>query len=176
MGIPARRGCLYPVSAMKKYALILLAVLACITSQAQTKTTQDFHEKHEDATALFFYRNTIRMLAQLMNEERVDDIVKEIERMKFLTIEKSEDFLSNEYTSLVESYEEESFEDLMNMRSDGMNMNVMIHEEAQVTKGLVVLIDDEENFMILDVEGAVPLDKIAELITYVQSADGFDFD
>jgi len=85
MGIPARRGCLYPVSAMKKYVFILLAVLACFSTQAQTKTTQAFLDKHEDdGTVLFFYRNTIRRLAQLMNEDRIDDNVKDIERVKFI--------------------------------------------------------------------------------------------
>ena len=155
--------------------LMLMACCFTAVSFAQTRTTQHFHEAHEEATALFFYRNTIRMFAQLLQDERIDDVVKEIDKMKFLRVEKSDNFLANEYKELVDSYEEESYEDLMTMRSDGMNVNVMIREEAKVTRGLIIMANDEEQFMLIDVVGNVPLDRVAELLSYVQSAEGFDF-
>ena len=159
----------------KSLILLLVACFSMTMSVAQTNTTQNFHEEHEDATSLFFYRNTIRMFAQLLKDDRIDDVVKEIEKMKFLRVEKTEDFLATEYKALVESYEDESYEDLMTMRSDGMNVNVLIREEGKVTKGLIIMANDEEQFMLLDVLGNVPLDSVAELLSYVQSAEGFDF-
>ena len=62
----------------------------------------------------------------------------------------------------------------MTMRHQGANLNVFIKEKNETTTGLVILMEDDENFSILDIKGAVPLQRIAELVSKLQSADGID--
>jgi hypothetical protein len=95
--------------------------------------------------------------------------------MKFLRISKSEsDFDKNQYKDLVGKYHNEEFEDLMTIRSEGSNLNVFIKEKDKVTKGLVILLDNDDDFAILDIKGAVPLDRVAELMNYVRSTEDLD--
>lgn len=161
---------------MKKYLLLSLFALLASGAMAQTETTDLFHEKHEDAFTLFFYRNSLRMLNMQDNKE-FEELIRDIDKMKFVRIDKNEyKFSQSEYKKLVDSYHGESFEDLMTLRSQGANLNVFIREKDKITTGLVVLMEDEENFSILDIKGAVPLQRIAELVSKLQSADSFNWD
>ena len=116
-------------------------------------------------------------MLNMQDNEEFAELIRDIDKMKFLRIEKSAaDFSRAEYNDLVEGYRGESFEDLMTMRSQGANLNVFIKEKNKTTNGLVILMEDEENFSILDIKGAVPLKRIAELVSQLQSADSFNWD
>lgn len=147
-----------------------------LSAHAQTDTTQDFHERHEEAFTLFFYKNSLRML-NMADNEAFAELIRDIDKMKFVRIDKSaENFSRSEYNDLVERYHGESFDDLMTMRSNGANLNVFIKEKNNTTHGLVILMEDEENFSIVDIIGAVPLQRIAELVSKIQSTDSFEWD
>jgi hypothetical protein len=146
-----------------------------LQGMAQSETTDKFHEDHEDAFTLFFYKNTLRMLNVQDNKE-FEELIRDIDKMKFLRIEKEKySFDNSKLKSLADQYRKESFEDLMDMRSQGANLNVFIKEKDKITTGLVILMEDEENFSILDIKGAVPLSRIAELVSKLQSADSFNW-
>lgn len=148
--------------------------MMALPMMAQTETTDEFHEQHDEAFTLFFYKNTLRMLNMQDNKEFAE-LIKDIDKMKFLRIEKAAtEFSSQEYKSLVDGYHGESFEDLMTMRHQGANLNVFIQEMNETTTGLVILMEDDENFSILDIKGAVPLQRIAELVSKLQSTDSID--
>ena len=162
--------------AMKLFQILLIALVFPFMANAQSHTTDRFHEDHEDAKSFFFYRNTLRMF-NMNDNPQIDELIRDIEKMKFLTISKSgSEFNNDEYRSLVDNYHDESFEDLMTMRAEGSNFNVLIKERNKVTHGLVVLLDNDDSFSILDIKGAVPIDRVVELVGYVQSAEDFDFD
>jgi len=159
---------------MRSIHLLLFLLIIPLVGVSQTETTDQFHEDHDDAFALFFYRNTIRMF-NFNDNPKIDELIRDIEKMKFLRISKSETgFTRDEYRGLVDGYHEESFEDLMSMRAEGSNFNILIKEKDKVTRGLVVLLDNEDDFAILDIKGAVPIDRVVELVGYVQSAEDFD--
>ncbi|MCA6073692.1 DUF4252 domain-containing protein [Fulvivirga sedimenti] len=160
---------------MKRLFLLAVAFLVQMPLlMAQSETTNQFHEDHEEAMALFFYRNSLRML-NMKDNPQLDELIRDIEKMKFLRISKSEsDFDKNQYKDLVGKYHNEEFEDLMTIRSEGSNLNVFIKEKDKVTKGLVILLDNDDDFAILDIKGAVPLDRVAELMNYVRSTEDLD--
>ena len=155
-----------------KQLIICFLALVPIASMAQSKTTQKFHEEHEDAFTLFFYNNTLQMLNMDDNEE-FNELIKDIDKMKFLRVDKKErDLTKVDFDDLVAQYHDDDFEDLMTMRQEGMNINVYIKEKGGVTTGLVLLMDDDESLSILDIKGAVPLNKLAKLASKVQDVQG----
>ena len=157
---------------MKKLVAILFLV-APFFSFAQSETTQQFHEEHEGAFVLFFYNNTLKMLNMEDNAE-FDELIKDIDKMKFIRVDKNDRGIDkNKFQELVNQYHQEDFEDLMTMRQEEMNINVYIKEKKGVTTGLVLLMDDDESLSILDIKGAVPLNKLANLVSKVQNMEGF---
>ena len=93
--------------------------LHCVsTALAQTKTTKNLHKENSEALSLFFYNNTLRMLNQT-DDKDFDALIKDIEKMKFLMIEKDENFGSEAIQKLVSGYKSESFEEIMTSRYQG---------------------------------------------------------
>lgn len=157
---------------MKKL-ILLLAILTPQFTMAQSETTKKFHEEHKDAFTLFFYNSTLSMLNMEGNEE-FDQLIKDIDKMKLVRVDKSQsNFTKTDYKQLVSEYKAENFEDLMNMRQSEMNINVLIKEKGGVTRGLLLLMDDNESMSVLDIKGAVPLNKVAKLISQLQNLDDF---
>src|SRR4026209_2230947 len=99
--------------------VLVLSLPAC----SQTKTTEALQKAHSDALAFYFYNNTLRMLNQ-KEDPGFDELIKDIEKMKFLVIEKDQHFGSSDYQKLVSSYKAEAFEEIMTSRLEGRNFDV----------------------------------------------------
>jgi hypothetical protein len=149
---------------MKLRSLITVAVLAfTISANAQSKTTEALAKKHSDALSLFFYNNTLRMLNQT-NDPNFDELIKDIEKMKFLLINKGDkDFNSAAYKQLVGEYKSEAFEEIMTSRYEGKNFDIFLKEKDGKTKGMLVLVNDKESLYVLDILGSININKVTDL-------------
>ncbi len=147
---------------MKKITLLLSVLcLSCVAS-AQSKTTEALHKKYTESLSLFFYNNTLRMLNQ-SDDKAFDELIKDIEKMKFLMIDKANTFGTAEYKKLVTGYKGESFEEIMTSRYQGKNFDVYLKESGGKTKGMVVLVNDSASLYVLDIVGSIALDKVTSL-------------
>lgn len=155
---------------------LLPALIALVSlSQAvfaQSLTTEALSKKHGDALNLFFYNNTLRMLNQKEDPE-FDELIRDIEKMRFLLIRKADaNFGNSEYKKLVSEYKAEAFEEIMTSRHDGKNFDVYLREQGGKTKGMLVLIHDATNLYVLDILGHIALDKVTSLYsTLDESSD-----
>ena len=75
----------------KRLSILIFGLVISVATVAQTKTTEELHKKYSEGLALFFYNNTMRMLNQ-SDDKEFDELIKDIEKMKFLMIEKKKDF------------------------------------------------------------------------------------
>lgn len=142
---------------------LLIALLVHTFSQAQSTTTEALHKKHSDALALFFYTNTLRMLNQAEDKE-FDELIKGIEKMRFLVIKKRDAKLGGtEFKELVSGYKAESFQEIMTSRHEGKTFDIYMKEKEGKTRGMLVLINDADNLFILDILGTIALDKVTKL-------------
>jgi len=153
-----------------KFAAALI-LMATATLYGQTKTTEALHKQNQEALSLFFYNNTLRMLNQKDNAE-FDALIKDIEKMKFLMIDKSTGFGATQYKKLVADYKAEAFEEIMTSRYKGRNFDVFLKEQSGKTKGMVVTVNDSSSLFVLDIVGSIALDKVTKLFTTLdESAD-----
>ena len=154
---------------IKLFLLSVLSLACSFTVFAQSKTTEALHEQHNEALALFFYNNTLRMLNQT-DDPAFDDLIRDIEKMKFLMIDKSGKGL--DYKDLVRDYKTESFEEVMTSRYEGKNFDIFVREKDKKTNGMLVLINDEKNLYVLDIVGSIALNQVTELYNQLdKSAD-----
>lgn len=145
-----------------------ICLFISLSGFAQSNTTKKYSEKYTGAFTLFFYNNTLKMLNQDNNEE-FEALVKDIDKMKFMRVDKKENNISDkDFKTMMADYRDENFEDMMTMRHEGMNINVYIQEDDGMTTGLVLLMNDSTTLSILDIKGKVPLNKLANLISRVQ--------
>jgi len=151
-------------------AIAVATMLASISSaHAQSKTTDALQKSHSDALALYFYNNTLRMLNQ-KEDKAFDELIKDIEKMKFLMIDKEKGFGASQYKTLVSGYKSESFEEIMTSRYQGRNFDVFLKDDDGKTEGMVVTVNDSTNLYILDIVGSIPLDKVSALFNAIDDS------
>lgn len=144
-----------------KYLLVFLLMAPLIVA-SQTKTTEDL-DKRYSGISLFFYKNTLRMINQREDKE-FDEVVKEIEKMRFMMIDKHKHRLSaTDYVALKRSYEREDYDVMMSGRMDGRNFDMLVREDGGRVKGTVVLVSDSASLIVMDILGRIALDKAATL-------------
>lgn len=147
--------------------VVMIGTLGAGAAQAQTKTTERLDEKHE-GTSLYFYKNTLRMLNQKEDKE-FDDMIKDIEKIRFLMIDRQEEsFTAEDYKKLKNDYtKKESFEEIMNGRLEGRNLNVYVRESGGKVKGTIIMAVDSSNLYVLDILGKIALDKAGSLFKMI---------
>jgi hypothetical protein len=138
-----------------------------VVASAQTKTTELLDEKH-DGTSLYFYKNTLRMLNQKEDKE-FDDMIKDIEKIRFVMIDRlQEAFTNDDYKKLKNDYtKKESYEEIMNGRMDGRNINVYVRESGGKVKGTIIMASDSSNLYVLDILGKIALEKAGSLFKMI---------
>ncbi len=149
-----------------RYIFILLIVFLSISAQAQSKTTENLQKKYSESLALFFYNNTLRMV-NLSEDKEFDELIKDIEKMKFLMIKKA-GFEKADYKKLINDYKSEAFEEMMTSRHDGKNFDVYMKDGK--SKGMIVTVNDDENLYVLDIVGSFPLNKVSKLFSTIDSS------
>jgi hypothetical protein len=155
-----------------KNILLLVFVAGSIFAKAQSQTTEALHKDNGKAMAFFFYHNTLRMLNQ-GDDKAFDELIKDIQKMKFLMIDKTKSFTPAAYKRLTTDYKAEKFEEIMTSRFQGKNFDVLLKEKSGKTEGMVVLINDSTSLYVLDIVGSIALDKVTSL--YKMMDDSADF-
>src|SRR4051812_40120337 len=114
---------------MKKLIILLALVVATSEIRAQAKTTEALQANFDKSLALYFYKNTLRMLNQTENKE-FDEMIKNINKLKFLMVDKDEkEFGAADYKKLKQDYQAEHFESVMTSRYQGRNFDVFYNDK-----------------------------------------------
>lgn len=154
---------------MKKiFTLAALLFLSGTFVFAQSKTTQVLDDKFE-GLSLYFYKNTLRMLNQ-KNDPDFDALIKDIEKMKFLLIDKGTAFGKSEYKKLLSDYKAEEFEPIMTSRYQGKNFDIYMKDKKGSSLGTVVLVNDSTSLYVLDIIGTIDVSKASSLFSTIDSS------
>jgi hypothetical protein len=155
---------------MKKLFLILLVCSASRMAMAQSETTESLQKRFSDSFSLYFYKNTLRMLNQADNKE-FDEIIKNIEKMKFLAIDKVKaNFAASDYKKLVNDYKSETYEAAVTSRYQGRNFDVYLKDKKGSTLGTVILVNDSSSLYILDILGTIDVRKASKLFSTIDES------
>jgi len=92
------------------------------------------------------------------------EIIKGIEKAKLIKVDKYErDFDEKDIIEYKDGIKDEDFEEVMSIRQKNGKFNIYLKEKNGVTKGIIVTLDSEDQFSILDIVGEIALDKIGTL-------------
>jgi hypothetical protein len=143
-------------------------IIASVTVLAQSKTTQALDDRFE-GLSLYFYKNTLRMLNQTDNKD-FDELIRNIEKMKFLMIDKEDKFGKGEYKKLVSDYQAESFEPIMTSRYQGKTFDIYLKDKKGSSMGTVVLVNDSTSLYVLDIIGTIDITKASSLFSAIDES------
>jgi hypothetical protein len=147
---------------MKRPLAMMILLLSTFVGLAQTQTTEKLSKQYGGSLNLYFYKNTLRMLNQKEDKD-FDELIKDIEKMRFLMIDKESSFSAADYQKFLAGYRSERYEEMLTSRVDGKNVDVYIREEGGDVKGTIILVNDSSSLYVLDILGKVALNKAASL-------------
>lgn len=154
---------------MKTALLSLLMALVILPAAAQSKTTDALEKKFDNSMAFYFYKNTLRMLNQQENKE-FDDLIRNIEKLKFLIIDKGEGrFAPSDYKKLISDYRAENYEAIVTSRMDGRNFDIYLNDAGH-TPATVVLVNDSTSLFVLDMIGSLDVTKAGALFSAIDGS------
>ena len=99
-----------------------------------------------------------------------DELIKDIEKLKFIMIDKGQNFGPSDYNKLVSGYKSEAFEEIMTSRIDGRNFDVFLKEKNGKTQGMIVTVNDSTSLWVLDIVGSIALNKIGSLFSTIDGS------
>ena len=156
---------------MKLIAILVLALLPCYTL-AQSKVMRNLSEEFPDGRVFMFYHSSLRML-NVEDDPDFDRMIRDIEKIKVLMIEKEESFESEKVLSEIkDGLEDEEFEELMAVKSKDYNIGVYILEDDE-SEGFFLLMNEDDNLIAIDLVGSMPIGDIGQLVDKIKEAKEF---
>ena len=161
---------------MKKL-LFLTFILLTINqlAQAQTESIDRFVRKYKrhatgEKVDITVPGWLVRFGAQFVKEEDLEGvnlqaIARKISDVRVVSIEGGQKILHSDFQALINDAKSENFEELMNIRSDGDNVHIMMREKKGFIRDLFIMVQDSDGeFVLVDVGGKFTMDDINKVI------------
>lgn len=164
---------------MRKTILFLIIITFSTVAFGQSRSVEEFREKHSPSLKLFFYKSTLKMFANLQMKmgDKMDDleampelssIIKNIEKVKFFSFNERDYNPQDElFSQLEKDIVTEGYESMMTARMGGADMNFLMKGDAERPDGFVVLMRSEEGVNIVDIEGYPDLKQIMKFSEFM---------
>ena len=156
-----------------KILTILFLLASPLFSIAQSKVMKELSDEYSDGFVLMFYHSTLNML-NIDDDPDFARMVQDIEKIKLLRLNKEVDnFTKTSLSNLKESLSDRGFEELMIVKNKDMDIGVYINEDDGDVEGFFLLMDEEDEFIAIDVLGSMPVGDIGQLVDKIQQAKDF---
>ncbi len=164
---------------MKKL-LFLTFILLTINqlTQAQTESIDRFVRKYKRSATGEKVDITVpgwllRIGTHFIKEEDMDGvdiqaIARKISDVRIVSIEGGGKVPFGEFQKLINDAKSENFEELLNVRSDGDNVHIMLREKKGLIRDLFIMVQESDGeFVLLDIGGKFTMDDINRAIQKV---------
>ncbi|MBR9921317.1 MAG: DUF4252 domain-containing protein [Bacteroidetes bacterium] len=160
---------------MRYAILFLLFAITPVFVSAQSPVVNKFYRHHKKIENV---RN-IKLPGWLIKfgsgiaKKHMDDpvekeaigLVKKIKKMRLLVAENGIALPESHITGLVADLKKkDNYESLLTVKSQGQNVHIMMREKKEMLKGLLILVDSEDGFVMLSMKTKLKLQDIVELV------------
>jgi vacuolar-type H+-ATPase subunit F/Vma7 len=151
-----------------KYLLLIICLFSSSLIYAQNNTFNNLFDKYEnedDVTVISISKAMFKMIPGNINTGNVDikNIVPKIESMLIITSEKAgiKEKMNSEFKSLIN--QNKNYEELMRVKSGKSNITFNAKKKGDIINELVMLINDEKDFVAIQISGNFTLDDIQKI-------------
>jgi hypothetical protein len=156
----------YPCAMTFRCTLALILIAVSFSAFSQSKTTEALEKKYT-ARVFFFYHNTLRALNQ-KEDPALDALIQNVEKLKLLLIDKSSQKV--DHKAVLADYQADGFESGVTSRMDGRTFDVFLKGDKK-TEGVVVVVNDESTYFVLDIVGSIALDQVGKLFSTINDSN-----
>lgn len=161
---------------MKRLLIILTLIGTSLAVQAQRAPIRAFYQKYkgmEDVENIQLSGWVLKLVATFSDDEEAGKVLRHISRLRVLTMENGNLVPQAEFNQLLKQVRKDKFEDLMHIREDGEDVQILIREDKDRITDLLLLVHDKDSFTMLSLEGALRFKDLKELKIDVEGGDQF---
>jgi len=151
-----------------KYLLLIMCLFGSSILYAQNSAFKNLLEKYEnedDVTVVSISKAMFNLIPANIKTNNVDikNIVPKIESLLILTSDKSsiKEKMNADFKSLIDK--DKSFEELMRIKSGSSNITFNIKKKGNLISELVMLINDEADFVVIQILGNFTIEDIQSI-------------
>jgi len=160
---------------MRKIFLLLVMILPALVF-SQSKSITNFRSDFKENSNMFFYSSTLKMLNTENNSEFAE-ILDGIEEIRVLNYTRSEQkFDKDDLARLKGDLQKETYNTIMMINEKGNSINVFGRERKGHTVGMVAIIEDTGNLILIDLIGTIDIKKFMALKQKLVSQTGNKLD
>lgn len=156
---------------MKNFFCVIILVASSIVATAQSRAIREFHDRFRDTGKYFTVHIEGGLLKFLSNVESDDqdtraflDAIRKIESIDLHAIDRREvNFDDKDVEQFRKSVSREKFDEMMKVRDGSSNIDFLIKENNGRISDLLMIVDDVNEFLLLNFSGDIDLAALARL-------------
>jgi hypothetical protein len=167
---------------MKTILFSIAILLTPMLIQAQTVSINEFYRKYKHAdekkAAVVLPGWLLRMGVGIAKNKVEEDLEKDILRLagkigklRVLAFEDANPVRKKDFDRLMKGLRRERFEDLVMVRSEGTNVNIMLRERKEKVRNLLIMVNEEDAFTLVSLKMKVKLEDIQDIINRAMEED-----
>jgi hypothetical protein len=151
---------------MFRIIICIVLLYLPIASFAQSKAIEDFYNHYQgqkDISRVELQGGILNLVASFTDESDADELIRKVTRLRVLNMDEGNLVSKSDLGRLVKAVKRDRFEDLMQIRDEGDDIQILIREQKGAITDILVLIYGDENFTMLSLEGKMRFKDIQNL-------------
>lgn len=159
---------------MKQYLILLLICALSLPAFSQSQSIRKFYRKYKrtENTANFNAPGWMIRLGASIAIKHVDDpgekealrLAKKVRKGRILVMEDQNHIHPADLAEFMADVHDENFEDLLSFREDKENVQILIREDNDWIRDVLILVSEEDSFIMLALKTKIHIDDINEVI------------
>jgi hypothetical protein len=159
---------------MKQYCLLSFIFLLPMIGFAQSKSINQFYHtyKRGENVRNITLPGIVMKLGAGIAKKHVDDeggksavkLLKKVKKLRLLVMEDQNLVSPRAYNNLIQGVKNDKFDELISVRSGGTNVNFFIRDNKDKIKKMLILVSEEDTFVMISAKTKLKYEQITELI------------
>ena len=161
---------------MKKIIVLAVFITAAAIANAQHPSVKAFYDKYmglEKVTNISLQGWVLQMAAEFTDEEDGKALLEKITKLRVMVMEEGNLVSKNDYRSLTQSLEKDSFEKLMDVRDGDDNIDIYLQEKGGNISNVLLMVNSPDEFVMLSLEGNLKFEDLKKLDFDLDGAEHF---
>jgi hypothetical protein len=148
---------------MIKMILLLFFFFTTTDAFSQSKSINRFRARYKESSGVFFYSSTLKML-NMENNPEFAAVLDDIEEIRVLNYDNLNGGIhALDISKLKNDLQEEDYSNIMMIHENGSSICLYNHQKRGISDGFVAIIENNDNFVLIDLIGKVDMAKFLEL-------------
>lgn len=160
-----------------KNIIIAIAMLAIpMSGFCQHESIENFYNKYiedEKVTDINLNGWVLSLASLIADEETGEEVLSKITQLRIMIAEEKNIVTKSDLKKLMKEVRKNSFEDLITVRDGNDRINFMIREKGDKITNVLVIVNGDNEFILLSLEGALNLEDLKKLQFDVEGGDVF---